>query len=134
MRKMVKLLAVVAVVAAAVAFFNLNSSHEIICGNIEALTGGDNGASSPDAWIITKGRKATKQECEDATKPLFGIILDHGFTESSYGIHNIVGDDYYDCNTYYYGYVIYDGDYGKCVAWSYSNNPLWITCPQHGNY
>lgn len=43
MKKVAKLFFVVAVAAAACTFFSLNSSNEIICGNIEALTSGDNG-------------------------------------------------------------------------------------------
>lgn len=52
MKKIAKLLSVVAVSAAACTFFSLNSSNEIICGNIEALTGGDNGGGSsmPDMY------------------------------------------------------------------------------------
>jgi hypothetical protein len=46
MKKIAKLFSVVAVAAAACTFFSLNSSNEIICGNIEALSSGDTGAGS----------------------------------------------------------------------------------------
>lgn len=57
MKKIAKLFCVVAVAAAAYTFFSLNSSNEIICGNIEALTGGDNGGgpSMPDRWVYMSG-------------------------------------------------------------------------------
>lgn len=64
MKKIAKLFSVVAVAAAACTFFSLNSSNEIICGNIEALTGGDNGggSSSPVRWALLPG--ANDPECE----------------------------------------------------------------------
>ena len=57
MKKFAKLFSVVAVAAAACTFFSLNSSNEIICGNIEALTGGDNGggSSTPVRWAYLPG-------------------------------------------------------------------------------
>lgn len=136
MTKIAKLLTVAAIVITTGTFFMLNSSNEIICGNIEALTGGDNDAPWPleTAYIMTKGRKATNQECEDSRRPILGITLPNGFTENSSGVHNIVGDYYYDCSTYSYGFVVFDNNYGECVAWSSSNNPataMFVTCNQH---
>lgn len=137
MRKIAKLLTV-AVVAAAGAFFTLNNSNEIICGNIEALTGGDTGSSGPESVVVTKGRKATNQECEDSKKPLLGITLPNGFSQNAAGTHTIDGTTYNDCGTYTYGFVIYDDDYGKCVGWYQDCSvggigPMgnWRKCPEH---
>ena len=61
MKKIAKLFSVVAVAAAACTFFSLNSSNEIICGNIEALTSGDNGnGSSTMPSIQQKGSYVTE--------------------------------------------------------------------------
>ena len=134
MRKVAKLLTV-AVVAAAGAFFTLNNSYEIICGNIEALTGGDTGSSSPVATVKDMGRKATKQEKDNAWNGLY-TNLPEGFSEYSVGTHIIDDTEYTDCGTYTYGFVIFDKNYGKCVAWKINTSgvpPLgsYTVCPQH---
>lgn len=135
MSKIAKLFTVAAVVAAGT-FFTLNSSNEIICGDIEALTGGDTGSSGPVATVVNMGRKATNQECEDSKKPILGITLPTGFSEYSVGTHTIDGTEYTDCGTYTYGFVVYDKDRGKCVAWKINTSgvsPLgsYTVCPQH---
>lgn len=135
MRKIAKLLTVAAV-AAAGAFFALNRSNEIIYGNIEALTGGETGSSGPVATLVRLGRKATKEEIEASKKPILGITLPTGFSEVGAGTHKIGGTNYKDCGTYTYGYVVFDKDYGKCLAWKINTSgtsPLgaYTVCPYH---
>ena len=135
MTKIAKLLTVAAVVAAAGTFFTLNSSYEIICGNIEALTGGDTGSSHVKSCIVTMGRKATKQEKDNAGNGL-ETVLPQGFSEYAVGPHTIDGKTYNDCGTYTYGFVVYDKSYGQCVGW-YLDVPgttalgNWEHCPEH---
>ena len=135
MRKIVKLFTVAAV-AAAGAFFALNRSNEIIYGNIEALTGGETGSSGPVPVLVQLGRQATKEECEKSKKPILGITLPTGFSQLAAGSHKIGGKVYYDCGTSTFGYVVYDKDYGKCVAWKINTSgtsPLgaYTVCPYH---
>lgn len=137
MKKISKLFSAVAVVVAASVFYTFNSSNEIIYANIEALTGGDTGSGSngPKATIMTMGRKATKTEKKDAWNGLY-TALSEGFSETAEGKHNIDNKEYSDCGTYTYGFVIYDKNYGKCVAWKINTSgvsPLgsYTTCPEH---
>ena len=137
MKKITKLLTVATVVAAAGTFFTLNSSYEIISGNIEALTGGDTWSSGPMASVVDKGRRPTKEEFEEASTFL-GTNLPMGFSSNSYGTHTLDGTEYYDCGIYNYGFVIYDGNNGKCIAWhvvDYKNGKYvgsrMTSCPQH---
>lgn len=129
------MLTIAAVAVAAGTFFTLNSSNEIICGNIEALTGGDTGSSGPVATVKTMGRKATKQEKQNAWNGLY-TNLPEGFSEYSVGKHIIDKVEYTDCGTYTYGFIVIDKDYGKCVAWKINTSgipPLgsYTTCPEH---
>lgn len=137
MRKIKKLFTIAAVAVAAGTFFTLNSSNEIICGNIEALTGGDTGSSGPEMRLVTMGRKANTKEQKDAWNGL-ETNLPQGFSELSTGKHIIEQVEYTDCGTYTFGFVIYDGDYGKCVGWYEKNTgggigPMgnWKKCPQN---
>ena len=135
MRKIAKLLTVAAVVAAG-AFFALNRSNEIIYGNIEALTGGETGSSGPVATLVRLGRKATKEEIEASKKPILGITLPTGFYQLAAGSHMVNGTEYYDCGTYTFGYVVFDKNYGKCLAWKINTSgtsPLgaYTVCPYH---
>ena len=135
MRKIVKLFTVAAV-AAAGAFFTLNHSNEIIYGNIEALTSGESNPSGPVPVLVRLGRKATKEEIEASKKPILGITLPMGFHKLAAGSHMINGKEYFDCGTYTFGYVVYDKDYGKCLAWKINTSgtsPLgaYTVCPYH---
>ena len=137
MRKLAKLLTVAVVVAAAGTFFTLNSANEIICGNIEALTGGDTWSSGPMASVVDKGRKPTEEELKKASSFL-GTGLSMGCTSNSYGTHTLDGTEYYDCGINDYGYVIYDGNNGKCIYWYVKEymdgKPVgsrMTSCPEH---
>lgn len=138
MTKIAKLLTVAVVVATAITFFTLNSSYEIISGNIEALTGGDTGTSYPEPCIATLGRKASARETQDAYKPLFGVCLPQGFTGTTNvgSPHTINYTGYTDCALDSYTYAIYDYPYGQCVFWflkPYAGSPegTIVPCPVH---
>lgn len=107
MKKIAKLFSVVAVAAAACTFFSLNSSNEIICGNIEALTGGDNGGAPemPDRWVYMPGGVGIAD--------LSGGYYDEDLVyDENQPIPQTAGKCHWSCDLYI--------KVGKCVTITYS--------------